>query len=65
MQIKVKKSFAVTSVDLDADPNSYSGDCAAPISFDVDAEITASSQARSLLLGPQRRRPHQHQVGHL
>lgn len=46
VQIKVKKSFAVTSVDLDADPNSYSGDCAAPIAFDVDAEITASSSGK-------------------
>jgi len=44
--IKVKSTFAVTSVHLDADPNSYSGDCAAPISFTIDADITSSAAGK-------------------
>lgn len=46
VQIKVRKDFAVTSVDLDADPNSYSGDCSAPISFDIDADVTSSAAGK-------------------
>jgi len=46
VKIKVSKDFAVTSVHLDADPNSYNGDCAAPITFEVDADITSSAAGK-------------------
>ena len=44
--IKVKSSFAVTSVHMDADPNSYSGDCSGPINFSIDADITSSAAGK-------------------
>ncbi len=44
--IKVKSTFAVTSVHLDADPSSSTGDCLAPISFSIDADITSSAAGK-------------------
>jgi hypothetical protein len=46
VQIKVKKAFAVKSVDLSADPSSYSGDCSSAITFDISADITSSAAGK-------------------
>ena len=45
-QIIVVDFFAVTSVDIDINPASYSGACPDTITVGVDAEITASSDGK-------------------
>ncbi len=44
--IKVKSTFAVTSVNLSSDPGSHTSDCAGPISFDITARITSSAAGK-------------------
>jgi hypothetical protein len=44
--IKVKDTFAVTSVKMSSDPASYSGDCTNPITFTIDADITSSAAGK-------------------
>lgn len=45
-QIDVEETFAVTSVVLDANPESYSGACPDTITVDVEADITASAAGK-------------------